>query len=197
MKFLKILKKNKGFTLIEILCVITILGLLAFLAVPQFGIVRDSAKQASTVASARTTVSTIMGATLMYEKEDWYAPRAGSTPTAYSEASLNNYLETVFEDGSPGFNRLNYKNQYSDSAFILNWTTPITGTGKDPAVFLTNTSTYSYANSNVTSMELLKGSIIVYFATDGAGETLTTRHIEVYYTDENGIKSDRPFIIVM
>ena len=197
MKFLKILKRNKGFTLIEILCVITILGMLAFLAIPQFGIVRDSAKQATTVASARTTVSTIMGASLMYDKDDWYAQRLGSNPTDYSEDSLNNYLETVFEDGSPGFNQLNYRNQYSDSAFILNWTTPISGTGKDPAVFLTNTATFSYANSNETNMELLKGTIIVYFATDGAGETMTTRHIEVYYTDEDGIKSDRPFIIVM
>jgi len=197
MKFLKILKKNKGFTLIETLCYIMILGLLASLAIPQFSIVREGAKQATTIASARTTVSTILGATLLYEKEDWYEPRAGSTPAAYSQETLNNYLETVFEGGTPGFNNQNYRNQYSDSEFILNWTTPITGTGKDPAVFLTNTSTYSYDNSNANSMELLKGTIIVYFATDGAGETMTTRHIEVYYTDENGIKSDRPFIIVM
>lgn len=196
MKFLKILKKNKGFTLIELICVLSILGLLIFLAVPQFSTVRDSAKQATTVASARTAVSTIIGTTLLYEKEDWYEPRAGSTPTAYSQESLNNYLETIFEDGTPGSNSFNYKNQHSDSTFILNWTTPISGTGKDPAVFITNTSTFSYANSNATNMEMLKGTIIVYFATDGAGETLTTNHIEVYYTDENGIKSDRPFIII-
>ena len=46
-------------------------------------------------------------------------------------------------------------------------------------------------------MEMLKGTIVVYFATEGAGESMTTKHIEVYYTDENGTKSEKPFIIVL
>jgi type IV pilus assembly protein PilA len=196
MKLIKTLKKNKGFTLIEVICVIAILGLLVFLAVPQLDSFRDNAKRSTTIASARATVSTIIGATALYDKDDWYAPRISSTPSAYSEISLNNFLEKVFEGGTPEHNTHGYKNPYSDSEFILNWHSPISGTGKDPAVFLTNTSTYSYENSNASNMELLKGSIIVYFATEGSGSTLTTKHIEVYYTDENGIKSERPFIIV-
>lgn len=196
MKFLKILKKKKGFTLIEVICVIAILGILIFISVPQFSSIRSNAKQAVTIANARATVSTIIGATALYEKEEWYAPRISSTPSAYSQASLNNFLEKVFEGGTPTQNTHGYINPYSDSEFILNWTTPISGSGKDPAVFLTDTSTYSYANSNASNMELLKGTIIVYFETEGAGETQTTKHIEVYYTDEEGIKSKQPFIIV-
>ncbi|MBT3319548.1 MAG: prepilin-type N-terminal cleavage/methylation domain-containing protein [Clostridia bacterium] len=197
MKFLKVLRKKKGFTLIEVICVIAILGILIFLAVPQFTSIRDNAKQATTVASARATVSTILGATAHYEKDDWYAPRAGSVPAAYSEGSMNNYLEKVFEGGTPENNTHGYSNAYSDSRFILNWTSPISGSGKDPAVFLTNTTTYSFANSNESNMEMLKGTIVVYFATEGAGESMTTKHIEVYYTDENGTKSEKPFIIVL
>ena len=196
MKFLKKLKSKKGFTLIEVICVIAILGLLIFLAVPQFSSVRNNAKQAVTIANARATVSTIIGATALYEKDEWYASRISGTPGDYSQASLNNFLEKTFEGGTPEHNTHGYRNSYSDSEFILNWTTPISGSGKDPAVFLTDTSTYSYDNSNASNMEMLKGTIIVYFATEGAGETLTTNHIEVYYTDENGIKSEKPFIIV-
>jgi len=197
MKLFKKLKKNRGFSLIEILCVMAIMVMLVAMAIPQFELFRDNAKRSTTVASARTTVSTIIGLTALYEKEDWYAPRNSGTPYDYSQETMSNYLEMLFEEGDEGSNMHNYKNQYSDSRTILNWHTTVSGTGEDPAVFLTNTSTFSHANANVSTMSQLEGSIIVYFDTTGTGESMITNHIEVYYTDENGIKCEKPFIIVM
>lgn len=197
MKLLKLLKRNKGFSIIEVLCVLAIIVMVAALAVPQFEFARDSAKRTATVASARTTVSTIIGCTAHYDKEDWYAPRNSGTSYDYSDSSMSNYLEKLFEGGDEGSNTHRYKNQYSESEVILNWSSSISGTGEDPAVFITNSSTYSHANANTSNMSQLQGSIIVYFDTTGTGESMTTNHIEVYYTDENGLKNDKPFIIVM
>ncbi len=197
MKIFSRLKKKRGFTIIEMLCVMAILGMLAALAIPQFSFVRESAKKAVTVSNTRTTVSTIIGLTAMYDKEDWYAQRNSGDSYDYSSATMSNYLEKLFENGVEGENNHSYINQYSGSEVILNWSSSISGTGEDPAVFITNTSTYSYANSNSSNMTQLEGTVIVYFDTEETGEGLTTNHIEVYYTDENGIKCDKPFIIVM
>ncbi len=197
MKIITKLKKKKGFTIIELLCAIAIIGMLAALAIPQFSFVRESAKKAATVSNARTSVSTIIGLTALYEKEDWYAPRNSGDSYDYSSSTMSNYLEKLLEAGEEGSNNHSYINQYSGSEVILNWSSSISGTGEDPAVFITNTSTYSYTNSNSSNMSQLKGSVIVYFDTEETGEGLTTDHIEVYYTDETGLKCDRPFIIVM
>ena len=197
MKIFSKLKKKRGFTVIEMLCVVAILGMLAALAIPQFSFVRDSAKKAATVSNARASVGTIIGLTALYDKEDWFSLRNSGTPYDYSTSSMSNYLEKLFEDGVEGANTHSYINQYSGSEVILNWTSSISGTGEDPAVFITNTSTYSYENSSSTNMSQLEGTVIIYFETEETGEGLTTNHIEVYYTDEDGTKCDKPFIIVM
>ena len=197
MKIFSKLKKKKGFTLIEVLCSIAILGMIAAMAIPQFSFARESAKKAVTVSNTRTTVSTIIGLTALYDKEDWYAQRNSGDSYDYSSDTMSNYLEKLFEDGVEGANSHTYINQYSGSEVILNWSSSISGTGEDPAVFITNNSTYSYANSNSSNMSQLQGTVIIYFDTEETGEGLTTNHIEVYYTDEAGIKADKPFIVVM
>ena len=188
---------SKGFTIIELIVVIAVIALLAAIAVPQFQSMLENAKTTATLSNTRTVISTIQGAMAKFDKEDWYAPRNSGSSYDYTDTSLNNYLEHMFENSSEPTNDFSYINQYSGNKAIVNWTTSISGDGLDPAIFLTNSSQYSYNNSTPSNMSQLKGSIIVYFATEGSDESLTTTRIEVYYTDKDGVKCGQPFILTM
>ncbi|KGN02261.1 hypothetical protein Z969_06370 [Clostridium novyi A str. 4570] len=54
----KKLKKKKGFTLIELIIVIAILGILALIAIPKFGSAQKDAKIKADIATAKTIADT-------------------------------------------------------------------------------------------------------------------------------------------
>jgi type IV pilus assembly protein PilA len=184
---------TKAFTLIELLVVVGIIAVLAVLAVPRFIALAENAKEAATQANMNVVAETVQGCMVRYDKNHWYAPRSSGTSYDYSDSSINNYLEGLFEDNSEPTNDYSYVNQYSGSKVILNWTSSIGGEGLDPAVFFTNTTKYSYDNSTPSNMSQLKGTIVVYFATEDG----TTTHIEIYCTDKQGDKCDDPIILTM
>jgi general secretion pathway protein G len=66
----KLFRRTRGFTLIEILVVVTILGILAALIVPR---VMDKPDQAR-VTAARADVNAIMGALKMYRLDNFAYP---------------------------------------------------------------------------------------------------------------------------
>lgn len=69
-------KKRKGFTLIEILIVVVILGILAAIVIPQF----TNASQEATASSIRSQLQTIRGQVELFRVRN-----AGTAPTSFDD----------------------------------------------------------------------------------------------------------------
>jgi general secretion pathway protein G len=73
------MKKRNGFTLVEILIVVVILGILAAIVIPQFSDASEDAKFSSLVSDLQTVRSQIQLYKLQHQGK--YPPGAGGTPS--------------------------------------------------------------------------------------------------------------------
>jgi type IV pilus assembly protein PilA len=101
-KFRVRVQSEKGFTLVELLVVMLILGLLAAIAIPSFFNQRDKARDADAKASVRTA-ETAMETVQTDNNGDYLiypaGGGAGATPTAQQLADVESSLQEVVDDG--------------------------------------------------------------------------------------------------
>ena len=80
LKILKMLKNRKGFTLVELMAVIAVIGILAAIVVPKFSGATDQAKVAQIQGDLRTIGAAV---TMYYATEGKYPDSAAAMAPTY------------------------------------------------------------------------------------------------------------------
>lgn len=95
-KFLKLLKNQKGLTLVELLAVIVILAIVAAIAVPSIGGIINNSKDKAILSDATIILA---GAKLAYTSGDCKGTSAATATTADDEicdgVEINDYVDGV------------------------------------------------------------------------------------------------------
>ena len=177
--YFRFLKTKKGFTLVEILIVVVIIGILVALAIPKFINIATTAEKAVLKYNSTYLVKIFALNINKYGDEDRY-------DVIGSSEGLNNFLEDEIEGTQVDGNEDNIKNPKSRSKKILHSNSPVSGTiadGRNAAVFITGNSSYAYLGTGST--ENLIGTIVAYF------NQSDPYNVQVYYIDADGNKSTK------
>ena len=170
---------NKGFTLVEILIVVVILGILAAIVIPQF----TSASEAANLSSATTQLQSIRSQLELYQLQHNgnYPPSTSSDAFWEQLTSETDDLGTVVTDGS-GFgpylpkrvqNPLN--NNSSDIVTVADTATTFAASGSNTAGFAYQASTgeirafVSEARFDKLGLDEADGDFLEYGAAAPAG----------------------------
>jgi len=181
--------RQGGFTLIEILIVIIVVGILAAIAIPLYVAQRDKAKATARELNARNVMITAHSHVADGLSASWQATHAltNGKLSTYAATYVSSALEeNIKRGGATGTNAEGYTNPRSGKTLILNQAALPTGANTQPVLWITQPSstTYRYASfpTNATTMADLAGSVVVCWNT-------ATSQIEIFSVDKNGKKS--------
>lgn len=160
---IRVLKKREGFTLIELMMVVAVIGILAAVLIPKIGSTKDTAKLAGVESNVRTVQSIVEGNIMRYQ---------------HKNASVLAGFATKIKDALP-----DVVNPYENVKGAVE-----DGTATTAVVVATSAVTVNNTDNPAPAAGLAanKGAVLVIIDEVGSGTDWSIDSVKIYGYDESG-----------